>query len=103
MTLAVKVALNRITTNQLSMRLGKEPFQNIVGKGETSIFSFSHNVFYSIKDRKYLLCYISFVVCKWFQSGQGQIFVIWELIKVILPSLHSYLASDIVLIVLFLR
>ena len=53
---------------------GKEPFENIVGKGETSIFSFSHNVFYSIKNRKYHLCYIYFVVCKCFQFGQGQYF-----------------------------
>ena len=46
----------------------------------TSIFSFSHNVFYIIKDRNYHrhLCYIYFVVCKCFEFGQGQIFVVWE-------------------------
>ena len=36
--------------------LGKKPFENIVEKGEiacTSNFSFSHNVFSSIKDRNY--------------------------------------------------
>ena len=41
--------------------LGKKPFENIVGKGEiacTSNFSFSHNIFYSIKDRNYHFCYI---------------------------------------------
>ena len=43
----------------------------------TSIFSFSHIVFYSIKDRNDHLCYIYFVVCKCFQFGQGQNFVNW--------------------------
>ena len=38
----------------------------------------SHNVFYTIKDRNYHLCYISFVVCKCFEFGQEQIFVMWE-------------------------
>ena len=36
--------------------LEKKPFKNILGKGEvacTSNFSFSHNIFYSIKDRNY--------------------------------------------------
>ena len=36
--------------------LGKKPFENIVGKGKiacTSNFSFSHNVFYSIRDRNH--------------------------------------------------
>ena len=64
---------------------GKEAFfENIVGKEKmlvTSIFSFSHNVFYSIKDRNYHLCYIHFVVCRCYQFGQGQIFVIWEWVK----------------------
>ena len=44
----------------------------------TSMFSFSHNVFYTIKDRNYHLCYIYFVVCKYFEFGQGQFFVVWE-------------------------
>ena len=41
--------------------LVKKPFENIVGKGEiacTSNFSFSRNIFYSIKDRNYHFCYI---------------------------------------------
>ena len=46
----------------------------------TSIFSFSHNVFYPIKGRNYHLCYIYFV-CKCFQFGQSQIFVIGEWVK----------------------
>ena len=46
-----------------------------------SIFSSSHNVFYSISNRNYHLCYIYFVVCKCFQFGQGQIFVIREWFK----------------------
>ena len=59
----------------------KKPFENIVGKGEiacTSNFSFSHNVFYSIKDINYHFCYIQFVVCKCFQFGLVQNFVMWE-------------------------
>ena len=50
--------------------------QAILGKGEiacTSNFSFSHNVFYSIKGRDYHFCYIQFVVCKCFQFGLVQI------------------------------
>ena len=44
------------------MGLGKKPSENIVGKGEiacTSNFSFSHNVFHSIKERNYDFCYVS--------------------------------------------
>ena len=66
------------------MPLGKKAFENIVRKGEiagTSNFSFSHNVFYSIKDRNYHFCYIYFVVCKCFQFGQVQNFVVWERVK----------------------
>ena len=40
---------------------GNEEIENIVGKGEiarTSNFSFSHIVFYSIKDRNNHFCYI---------------------------------------------
>ena len=44
----------------------------------TSMFSFSHNVFYTIKDRNYHLCYVYFAVCKCFELVQGQIFVVWE-------------------------
>ena len=55
--------------------LGKKPFQNTVGKGENAG---NHNVFFSIKDRYYDLCYIYFVVCKCIQFGQSQIFVVWE-------------------------
>ena len=42
------------------MGFGNKPFENIVGKGEiacTSNFSFSHNIFYSIKGRNYHFCY----------------------------------------------
>ena len=64
-------------------RQGNKPFENIMGKGETasaSNYSFSHNVFYSIKDRNYH-SYIEFVVCKCFQFGLTQNFVMWEWIK----------------------
>ena len=43
----------------------------------TSIFSFSQNVFfYSIKDRNHDFSNNDFVVCKCFEFGQGQNFVI---------------------------
>ena len=45
----------------------------------TSIFAFSHNVFYSIKKRKYHLSNTYFVVCKCFQFGPVQTDVIWYL------------------------
>ena len=43
----------------------------------TSISSFSHNVFYPIKDRNHHLSFIYFVVCNCFQFGHVQNFVIW--------------------------
>ena len=43
----------------------------------TSIFSFSNNVFYPIKDRNDHLGFICSVVCKCFQFGNVQIFVVW--------------------------
>ena len=43
----------------------------------TSIFFFSHDVFYPIKDRNNCFSNIKFVVSKCFQFGQGQNFVIW--------------------------
>ena len=46
----------------------------------TSIFSFFHNVFYSIKDRNHYHSNITlnFVVCKCFQFGKCPNFVVWE-------------------------
>ena len=44
----------------------------------TSIFSFSHIVFYSIKDRNPHFRNIQFVVCMCFQFGLIQDFVVWE-------------------------
>ena len=43
----------------------------------TSIFSFSHNVFYPIKDRNHHLSYIYFIVCKCFEFDDVHNFVIW--------------------------
>ena len=65
------------------MRLGKKPFENIVGNGEiacTSNFSFSH-VFDYIEERNYHYCNISFVVCKCFQFGLVQNFILWDWVK----------------------
>ena len=44
----------------------------------TSIFSFSHNDFNPVKDKKYHLSYFYFVVCKCFQFRQVYIFVVWK-------------------------
>ena len=67
--------------SRLSTTLKKKPFENIVGNGEnagiTSIFSFSHNVFYSSRNKFHFFSYIYFVVCKCFQYGPVQKFVIW--------------------------
>ena len=38
----------------------------------TSIFSFSHNVFYSVLDRNYHFSKVLFAVCKCFQFGLVQ-------------------------------
>ena len=57
----------------------KEAFENIVGKGEiacTSNFSFSHNVFYSVKDRNDHFCYICRLQMLSIWSGKN--FVVWE-------------------------
>ena len=43
----------------------------------TSIFSFSHNVFYSVKERNSYFSNLYFVVCKCFQFGYIQTFVFW--------------------------
>ena len=47
------------------MTLKRKPFENIV----TSIFSFSHNVFYSSQNKFQFFCDIYFVICKCFQFG----------------------------------
>ena len=64
---------------------GKEVFSKHCGKKEkmlvTSIFSFSHDVFCTINNKDYHLCYIYLVACKCFEFGQGQIFVMWEWVK----------------------
>ena len=50
-------SINPFPQNDTFWRLWeKKPFENMVGKGEiacTSNFSFSNNIFYSIKDRTY--------------------------------------------------
>ena len=48
----------------------------------TSIFSFSHNVFYTIKQRNFNLWYIQIVVCRHSKFGLVQNFVVWERVKV---------------------
>ena len=72
------------TQSTFVMTLGKKSFEKLREKKKilvTGIFSFSHNVFYSIKDRNHHLSYIYFVVCKCFQLGLIQNFVVRERIK----------------------
>ena len=61
-TLKIYFVVSPIPTQwHLLTRLREKHFETIVGKGEiacTRNFSFSHNVFYSIKDRNYHFCYI---------------------------------------------
>ena len=49
----------------------------------TSIFPFSHNVFYRIKDRNHNFSNVRFVVCKCFEFCPVQNFVVWLKIKTI--------------------
>ena len=54
----------------------KEPFENIVGKGENAgyLHLLSKNVFYPIKDRNHHFSNLEFVTCKF---GPVQKFVVW--------------------------
>ena len=47
----------------------------------TSIFSFSHNVFYHFQNKFQFLDSIYFVVCICFEFGPVQNFVVWERVK----------------------
>ena len=71
---------------------GKEAFENIVGKGELLVqayFSFSHNVFYSIKDRSYHFCYVH-LICRLNEFGPVRNFVVWEWVKCFSTLFHEY-------------
>ena len=76
--------------------LGNRPFEKTVGKGEfarnkefllfpqcflpiwiTGIFSFSHNVYYSIQNKFHVFSHIYFVVCKWFEFRPVYYFAVW--------------------------
>ena len=63
----------------------------------TSIFSFFHNVFYALQDRNYHLCYIYFVVCKCFEFGQSQIFVVWEWVNSLFANAFKLITSKFLL------
>ena len=66
------------------MTLRKGPFENIEGKEKmlvTSIFSYSHNVFYPSKNIFQLSNHIYFIICKCFQLGPVLIFVVWGRVK----------------------
>ena len=52
----------------------------------TSIFSFSHNLFCTVKGRNYHFSNIIFIVCICVQFGQGQNFVVWWRLKPLLVS-----------------
>ena len=65
------------------MGLKKKPFENNVGKGEiacTSNFSFSHYVFYSIKNKNYDFCYICCLQMLSVRSGP-KFCQLWELVN----------------------
>ena len=58
----------------------KETFENNGGKGEklvTSIFCFSHNVFYPSKHEFQFFSHTYFFICKLFQLGPVMKFVVW--------------------------
>ena len=62
------------------MTLIKKAFENIVGREKmlvTSIFSFSYNVFYLIKDKNFHCSNIEFVICKCFQFAKWLAFGKW--------------------------
>ena len=57
-----------------------ETFEATAGKGEMlapSIFCYSHNVFYPIKDKDTYFSYILFIVRKCIPFGPFQNFVVW--------------------------
>ena len=69
-----------------------------MGKGENAgIFSFFRNVFYPIIDRNDLFSKNRIVVCKCFQFGLVQKFVVWERVKVISAFLviSSFLSMEV--------
>ena len=53
---------------------GKQAFRKLCEKGENAG---NQNVFYSIKDRNVIFVFW-FIICKYFQFGLIQNFVIWE-------------------------
>ena len=58
----------------------KKTLEHIVEKEKmpvTNIFSFSHNVFYHSQNKFQFFSYIFIVVCKCFQFGPVQFFVVW--------------------------
>ena len=62
-------------------------FENTVGKGENAdnqhfLLSFSHSVFYLIKEINHHFSNIHLVVCKCFQFGHVQIPSFWERVKI---------------------
>ena len=57
-----------------------------------SIFSFFHNVFYPFQNKFLTLSHIYFVVCKCFQFGQGQNFVVWWRVKAPFTTLIAFVA-----------
>ena len=55
----------------------------------TSIFSFAHIVFYSFQHKFQFLNHYLFIICKCFEFGQGQNFVVCRLIKSLANVSHS--------------
>ena len=67
---------------QYSVDYGEELLMKTLWEKEkmlvTSIFSFSHNIFFFIKDKFRVLDNTEFVVCECFQFEQGKTRVVWE-------------------------
>ena len=58
------------------MGLGKTLLENIVGKGEIACTMFS------TLSKTVIIIFVTFVVCKCFQSGLVQNFVMWEWVNI---------------------
>ena len=63
--------------SRLLTALGKKPFESLL---ETSIFSYTHNVYYPSNTKFQLLCLIYFVACKGFQIGLVKN-IVWYRVK----------------------
>ena len=64
----------------------------------TSIFSFSDNVFSALSDRNHHLIEIWFVICKYFQAGRVNNFVVLGRVISVIWLSHSSWTLDYVIV-----